>query len=586
MILKTLLLQPLGPAFVLVIGGILLALARRLARSAVVWAGARPGIISATEPWLFRLRLPFALATVGVAAAILLWIRKTGEGTVVHWTWQPLTVAGSTIEWRLDAWNWLIAGLALLLATVMLLLEEDRLIAPGTANVSAATHGHRLDLLGVETERTLWLAAAAMVFVCSANVLTLATSWIILDAALAFRLNPGTQSEPASRAWASLSVAAIILVLILATLGENGIRTPLTAQSLGALELALLWLLGLIRAGVYPLHFWLTGPGVTHYAERIALALIGPMTGLWLLARVHAIGGAGWLRRPEWAALGALALLSTALVAWSVDSETWRWRWIALNRSSLAVLAAYVAGLSGALALVWPTVAFVLSVALLAVGQALRERSGWRWGCWIGAAAVWGLPLTPGFLARTALVYPTELSLAIPLFAIVLLAEALLFAAVWQAAAAPRPIETRANRSNWHILRLWLAFALLAIPLFAWGVAPRLLAAVGGWPRGEPFAPLDQVILTARRSVWIGVVVAAAAGAALGIYRQRIFGQMRGWQTGIAAIVSLEWLYQAVAAGLALAAKGLQYFATLGEGEGYLGWLALAALILWALLRA
>ena len=33
-----------------------------------------------------------------------------------------------------------------------------------------------------------------------------------------------------------------------------------------------------------------------------------------------------------------------------------------------------------------------------------------------------------------------------------------------------------------------------------------------------------------------------------------------------------------------LAGGGLQYFATLGEGEGYLGWLALAAFILWVLL--
>jgi hypothetical protein len=586
MILKTLLLQPLGPALVLVIGGLLLAFARRLVRNVIVWTGARPGSPPTPQPWLFRLRLPFALATVVSAAAILLWIRKTGEGTVLHWTWQPLTVAGSTVEWRLDGWNWLIAGLALLLAAVVLLVEENRRIGSEGLLNPAMVREQRLDLLGAETERTLWLAAAVTVFVSSGNVLTLATSWVILDAALAFRLNPGVQAEPAGRAWASLSLAALILVLILAMLGENGIQTPLNAESLGALELALLWLLALIRAGVYPLHYWLIGPGAMPYAERIALSIVGPMTGLWLLARVHGIAGPAWLRRPEWMALGALALLSTALVAWTVESETWRWRWIALNRSSIVVLAAYVAGLAGAEALVWPIVAFVLSLVLLAVGQALREHSGWRWGCWIGAVAVWGLPLTPGFLARTALVFPTELSIAIPLFGIVLLAEALLFASVWQAAAAPVPLNTRPNRSNWRIVRLTLAFALLVVPVFAWGLAPRLLATAVGWPHGEAFIPLGQVILTARRSVWIGLIVAAIIGVTLGIYRQRIFGQMRGWQSGIAAIVSLEWLYQSVAAGLAFAAKGLQYFATLGEGEGYLGWLALAGLILWALLRA
>jgi len=60
---------------------------------------------------------------------------------------------------------------------------------------------------------------------------------------------------------------------------------------------------------------------------------------------------------------------------------------------------------------------------------------------------------------------------------------------------------------------------------------------------------------------------------------------MRGWQRGIAAIVSLEWLYQAIAGIGALAGAGLRYFAALGEGEGYLGWLALAGVVLWVLLR-
>jgi hypothetical protein len=60
---------------------------------------------------------------------------------------------------------------------------------------------------------------------------------------------------------------------------------------------------------------------------------------------------------------------------------------------------------------------------------------------------------------------------------------------------------------------------------------------------------------------------------------------MLGWQRGIAGLVSLEWLYQAIAFGFAAIASALQYFARLGEGEGYLGWLALGILILWVLLR-
>jgi hypothetical protein len=85
--------------------------------------------------------------------------------------------------------------------------------------------------------------------------------------------------------------------------------------------------------------------------------------------------------------------------------------------------------------------------------------------------------------------------------------------------------------------------------------------------------------------VWIGLALSAALGVALGVFRERLLGQMRGWQAGIASIASLEWLYKGVTAGFRLAAGGLQYFATLGEGEGYLGWLALAGLIVLVLLR-
>ncbi|MEI8079584.1 MAG: hypothetical protein WCH61_08160, partial [bacterium] len=67
--------------------------------------------------------------------------------------------------------------------------------------------------------------------------------------------------------------------------------------------------------------------------DRLALHLIVPTTGLWLLGRIHESAGAHWLHRPEWAALGALALLGTALAAWVADDEGWRWRWIAVNRA-------------------------------------------------------------------------------------------------------------------------------------------------------------------------------------------------------------------------------------------------------------
>jgi hypothetical protein len=317
----------------------------------------------------------------------------------------------------------------------------------------------------------------------------------------------------------------------------------------------------------------------------MALAVVGPTTGLWLLARVHDMAGPDWLRRPEWAALGALALLGSALVAWAVADETWRVRWIAVNRASVVVLAAYVSGSSGPEALAWPLITFTLGCALLMAGQTLHEQTGRQAPVWLAVLALWGFPATPGFLARTALVFPTGLPVAVPLFAIVLLAEVLFVAALWQAAHTANAAYPDVRRSDRNTVALLAATVLLFILVLAAGVAPGLYARAAGWPTDASLPSFGAAIATARRSVWIGLIVSGILGVTLGLLRREVFGQLRGWQTAIAGIVSLEWLYQGAATLLALAASGLQYFAVLGEGEGYLGWLALAGLILWVLLR-
>lgn len=510
-------------------------------------------------PWL-----PVSLLFTFAAGVVMVLLRVPPARATLRWAWQPLTVAGSALDWRLDGWNWLAGLLILLLTLTALLLQEE-----GTAGDGRSA-------------QTLWLAAAALAFVFAGNVVTLASCWVLLDAALALRLRPGMDAEPAGRAWSLLSLAGLIPLSVLMLLGESGVRMTLIAGRFDQVELALLWLAALIRAGVYPLHFWLSGPGRPDSGDRVALHLIGPTAGLWLLARVHEAAGPGWLRRPEWVALGALALLGSALVAWVVEDRDTRWRWVAINRASLVVLAASTAGVTGPSALLWPIITFSLGCALLAVGLATRRRWGWALPVWLGVLAVWGLPGTPGFLARAALTLPTDLPLAVVLFGLILVAETLLAAALWECATG---VETPAPLTWSAFLRLAGALALLAAPLIAWGAAPRQLMALAGLSdTGGTFLPLLQALTGARRSVWIGLVLSGVAGVGIGLLRRQIFSGMRGWQQGVAIIVSLEWLYQGAALALTLAAGGLRYFATLGEGEGYLGWLALAALILWILI--
>ncbi len=587
MILKTLFLHPLGPALILSLGGVALAVLRRMARRNAVSEQMISGRLLKALPksWLYDVRLPLALLAVLASTALLVHLRTLSPRPILAWTWQPLTVAGSVMEWRVDAWNWTASALIIALTGIALLLG-DGLLDPVSPRL-------RLDVIGVDGERTLWLGAAALVFVSSGNILTLASSWLILDAALAVRLHLSHTAEVSGRAWGALSLAGILLLFLLALLGENGIRANLmerrlsVGQPLTDGQLVLLWVAALIRAGVYPLHFWLTGWGGSRRDYWLPIYLIGPTAGLWLLGRVHALAGADWLRRPEWIALSVLALLGTALVAWAVEDRNRRWRWIALNRASLAVIAAYTASAAGPEALVWSLATFSLGCALLAAGQAGRDLLGWRGPMWLAALALWGLPGTVGFFARSVLVFPTEFALAVPLFAVALLAEILFVASLWEAVRRdPSPLPEGAAPGRLSFLRVSAAIVLLVIPLIAFGLLPRLLAALAGWPDAQNFGSLfNNALGETRRSVWGGLALSAVLGVALGAFRERILGQMRGWQAGIVAIASLEWLYKGVTAGFALLANGLQYFAALGEGEGYLGWLALAGLVLWVLLR-
>lgn len=597
MILKTLILHPLGPALILVLGGAVLAVLRGIARRWTVLAQmiASHPFSEPPQSRLIKIRLPVTLLTVLGAAALLVYLRTLDPWPVLAWTWQPLTVAGSTFEWRLDAWNWVAAATILALAGVSALLSAAW---PRLATSSAPRL--RLDMQGVDLERTLWLAAAGLVFVASSNILTLASSWLILDAALAIRLHLDTGSGSASageltkasaRAWSALTLSGMLVLILLTSLGESGIRSSLTAARLTNLQITLLWVAALIRAGVYPLHFWLSGARAVVQANWLPVQLIGATAGLWLLGRVHALAGPDFLRQPLWVALNALALLGTSLVAWTVQDGNERWRWIALNRASLAVMAAYTAAAPGPEALVWSLVTFGLGCALLAAGQALCELAGRRGPAFLAALALWGMPGTVGFLARGVLVFPTGIVIAAPLFTVVLLAEVLLVASLWQAVnhdyadpVAERAPARQLDDRRRHVL-LAVTIVILAAPLIGFGLFPRTLAALAGWPAGEGVTSLIDALAQTRRSVWGGLALAAVLGVLLGINRERLLSQVRGWQAGIAGIASLEWLYVGLAAGFKFAGNSLRYFATLGEGEGYLGWLILAAFVVWVLLR-
>ena len=97
MILESLFLHPLGPALILSLGGIVLAMLRRVARRNAVLAqmiAGRP-LSELPRSWLYDLRSPLALVTVLAATALLIHLRGMSPRPALAWADEPCDNAAS-----------------------------------------------------------------------------------------------------------------------------------------------------------------------------------------------------------------------------------------------------------------------------------------------------------------------------------------------------------------------------------------------------------------------------------------------------------------------------------------------------------
>ncbi len=539
---------PLGPGLVLLLGALVLTLIRRrLPRS---------------------LPLVMALLTVIGAGGLLLWMVLSGQPNQLAWAWDPVTLPGGAWLWQIDNWSWLAASLLLLLGAVSILVAWEEPRGAGSAPTLATT---------------LVLMAAASFFLFSANLLTLAASWIVLDVALGLRITAEEGGKVGARAWGLNSLGAWLLLAALLFAGPTGAEQPLSAETAPLSVLALL-LAALLRCGAYPLHIWLLPQQQRSRSGMIAIHLIAPLTGLWLLGQVHSLAGSTYGSQPAWAAVGVLGMLGSGLAAWLTEEEGPRGAWVAINRVSLTVLAATLAAPEGPSAIAWPLTLLTLGVGSLVVGQAISRRWGWRQPVMLAVLALIGLPGTPGFPARLVLAHLTTLTFAfLPLWVLALLAETLLVAALLpplfrRTQPSPQPVALGAAA------RLLIAAVLLAVPLLIWGLQPPFLASFAGRPvEGLIYQPLLVQLQQASPVVWISLLLPWAAGALLAWGRGRLLAGLPGGQEVVSGVVSLEWGYEALRWAVERTADLLRGLGAVLEGEGYLGWLGLAALLGWLL---
>ena len=508
----------------------------------------------------------FALVSVAGAAGLFLWLVLSGRPAEFARAWDPVALPGGSWLWQIDGWSWLAGSVLFLLGATSLLVGWEETGEGNAPTLSA----------------TLLLLAASSLFVFAGNLLSLAASWVVLDVAVGLRA-ASEGPEAGARAWGLCSLGTLLLLAALLFAGPAGAYQPLSEET-APLSIIALFLAALLRSGAFPFHIWQMPHRQHSRSGLMAIHLVAPLSGLWLLGQLLALSGPYFRSQPAWASLGVLGMLGSGLAAYLAKDAIPRTAWVAVNRVSLAVLAASLAPEPGTSALIWPLLTLSLGVGILVVGQTILGKWGWRQPMALAVLTLVGLPGTPGFFARLPLIDLSALSIAYsPLWLLALLAEVLFVAALlaWLfRSRGPRTQPVTAGSAT----RLLTAGVLLAVPLLVFGLQPPFLAGFSGLDEGASgFRPLLTQLQELSSSGWAVLLVPWVGGGLLAWRREHLLSGLGAWRDMATRVVGLEWGY----GGLRWAVEGaiglVRGLGTLVEGEGYFGWLALAAILGWML---
>ncbi len=549
---------PLGPPLLLFLGAITLAGAGR---------------------WMRRPLHQRGTALFFVAAAGLLQLYLRNQPVVPEFSrpWQPVLQPGTNLLWIGDGWNWYVASLMLLLGSVGVLLYDYR-------------RGDQA-MTGAESQRTsinlalhLGMLASGLLFVSSGNLLTATLTWVLMDglqlARYTFVLHrPASGHENGAksrinRAQGLSLLGALLLLIGLLPAGPGGPGQPLQGGALPVETVALMLVAAALRAGAYPFHLWLLPSSTARMSvsERLLDHMVPALGGLWLLAWAIDLGGELVLLGPVMLTLILLALLGSAVAAWTATDQPGHTSFVLVTSVGLAGLAGALSPLEGPNAMIWPTTAFALGGALWLVGERVWQEWGWQIPVSLGALALIGVPFTPGFLTQPYLARLTTLdSLILPFFLTYVVAQTLQVAALLRSWGTPPRGDLPSLRSS-QVMGLWVASVMLALPLALAGIYPRAIAALASMPGAIPLDGGDLPSVVAGPSVWITLGVPLLLGIGVSVIRPRFWRRLGRYPDLLSRFASLEWVVEGARRAIGSVSVLWERLFNLFEGAGYVAW--------------
>ena len=467
----------------------------------------------------------------------------------------------------------------------------------------------------------LAVIAASLLFVGSGNLLTAILTWVVVDIFALVRSGTRPDSlldaKPREDNYTrGLSLVGAMLLLIgLLPAGPTG---PSQEFATGRLPFETIYLMALasaIRAGIYPFHLWLL-PNKDErlpVSERLLEHLVPALSGLWLLGWTFSLGAEYLSLRFSVLVILLIALLGSALAAWTSKNQSDHATLVLITSAGLAALTGALAYSVGPSAMIWPTTAFALGGGLWLVGEQVWQGWGWQIPVSVGALTLIGVPFTPGFLTQPALArllirdlpalqvspFAGELSTSSPFGALltpraIVFALALLLFAIYmvaqtlQVATLLRSFEDGERDDHvapllqfrvGAVARLLVACVAIGLPLAIAGILPSMVVALASLPDAIPPTLGNPPSVVADLPVWVTLTIPLFVGIGLVWLRPKVGNILGDWPNRINQVARLDWLFSFGWWAANQASDVWWNAVRVVEGAGYMGWLLVVLLM-------